>query len=158
MKPRLLVVYGGHPGGRTERLRAAAVEGAYGAAQALGVELELRELHALAAGPADLLWAQGVLLGTPEHFGYMSGALKDFFDRTFYPCENRTAGRPWGLFISAGNDGLGTRAAVERIVAGYRWRSIAEPVIVVGDPNDAALERCRDLGATLAGGLAAGLF
>lgn len=158
MIPRLLVVYGGHAGGRTEKLRAAAIEGALGAARELGSELELRALHALAAGPTDLLWAQGVLLGTPEHFGYMSGALKDFFDRTFYPCENRTAGLPWGLFISAGNDGLGTRSAVERIVAGYRWRSIAEPLIVIGDPDAAALQRCRELGATLAGGLAAGLF
>ncbi len=158
MIPRLLVVYGGHAGGRTEKLRAAVIEGALGAARELGSELELRALPALAAGPADLLWAQGVLLGTPEHFGYMSGALKDFFDRTFYPCENRTAGLPWGLFISAGNDGVGTRSAVERIVAGYRWRSIAEPLIVIGDPDAAALQRCRELGATLAGGLAAGLF
>jgi hypothetical protein len=62
------------------------------------------------------------------------------------------------LFVSAGNDGLGTRNGVERIVAGYRWRSIAEPVIVVGEPDVAALARCRELGATLAAGLAAGVF
>jgi multimeric flavodoxin WrbA len=104
------------------------------------------------------LWAEAVILGTPEHFGYMSGALKDFFDRTFYPCENRTAGLPWGLFISAGNDGTGTRTAVERIVAGYRWKSVSEPIIVVGDPDAAALGRCHDLGATLAAGLATGIF
>jgi multimeric flavodoxin WrbA len=104
------------------------------------------------------LWAQGLLLGTPEHFGYMSGALKDFFDRSFYPAEGRTVGLPYGLFVSAGNDGRGTIAAVERIVTGYGWQAIAEPVRVVGEPDGDALARCRELGATLAAGLSAGIF
>lgn len=154
MTRRLLIVHGGHPGGRTEKLRVAVNDGIREAA----TDLEVRERRALDAGADDLLWANAVILGTPEHFGYMSGALKDFFDRTFYPCENRTAGLPWGLFISAGNDGTGTRTAVERIVAGYRWKSVIEPVIVVGEPDAAALERCRELGATLAAGLAAEIF
>jgi len=154
MTRRLLIVHGGHPGGRTEKLRVAVNDGIREAA----TDLEVRERRALDAGADDLLWANAVILGTPEHFGYMSGALKDFFDRTFYPCENRTAGLPWGLFISAGNDGTGTRTAVERIVAGYRWKSVIEPIIVVGEPDAAALERCRDLGATLAAGLAAEIF
>jgi multimeric flavodoxin WrbA len=119
---------------------------------------ELRERHALLATADDLLWAQGLLLGTPEHFGYMSGALKDFFDRSFYPAEGRTAGLPYGLFVSAGNDGRGTITAVERIVAGYGWRAIADPVRVVGDPDEAALASCRELGGTLIAGLAAGIF
>jgi multimeric flavodoxin WrbA len=154
MSRRLLIVYGGHPGGRTEKLRIAVTDGIREAA----TDIDVRELRALDAGADDLLWANAVILGTPEHFGYMSGALKDFFDRTFYPCENRTAGLPWGLFISAGNDGTGTRAAVERIVSGYRWKSVTEPIIVVGEPDAAALDRCRELGATLAAGLAAEIF
>ena len=154
MTRRLLIVHGGHPGGRTEKLRVAVNDGIREAA----TDLEVRERRALDAGADDLLWANAVILGTPEHYGYMSGALKDFFDRTFYPCENRTAGLPWGLFISAGNDGTGTRTAVERIVAGYRWKSVIEPIIVVGEPDAAALERCRELGATLAAGLAAEIF
>jgi hypothetical protein len=158
MNARLLVVHGGREGGRTERLRLAAVAGASEAVREFDGNLELRIRHALEADVDDLLWANGVLLGTPEHFGYMSGALKDFFDRTYYPCENRTAGLPWGLFVSAGNDGQGTRAAVERIVTGYRWRSVAEPVIVVGEPDAVAFTRCRELGATLTAGLVAGLF
>ncbi|NBU26334.1 MAG: flavodoxin, partial [Gammaproteobacteria bacterium] len=113
---------------------------------------------ALAATIDDLLWAGGVLLGTPEHFGYMSGALKDFFDRSFYPAQGRTEGMPWALFVSAGNDGRGTVTAVERIVTGYGWQSVAEPLRVVGEPDEAALVRCRELGATLAAGLAAGIF
>lgn len=154
MTRRLLVVYGGNPGGRTEKLRAAVTS----RIRHSSADVELRERRALDADADDLLWAEAVILGTPEHFGYMSGALKDFFDRTFYPCENRTAGLPWGLFISAGNDGTGTRTAVERIVAGYRWKSVSEPIIVVGDPDAAALGRCHDLGATLAAGLATGIF
>lgn len=154
MTRRLLIVHGGHPGGRTEKLRIAVTDGI----RDTSADIEVRELRALDAGADDLLWANAVILGTPEHFGYMSGALKDFFDRTFYPCENRTAGLPWGLFISAGNDGTGTRAAVERIVSGYRWKSVTEPIIVVGEPDAAALERCRELGATLAAGLAAEIF
>jgi multimeric flavodoxin WrbA len=152
--PHLLSVYGGHAGGRTERLRRAAVEGIATA----GEPVELRERPALEAGLDDLLWADGLLLGTPEHFGYMSGALKDFFDRTFYPAEGRTEGRPYALFISAGNDGTGTAAAVARIATGYRWKPIAEPLIVIGEPDAAALARCAELGATLAAGLAAGVF
>ena len=152
--PRILLVYGGHAGGRTERLRAALVAGL----REPGDPFDLRESRALEAGIDDLLWAQGLLLATPEHFGYMSGALKDFFDRTFYPAEGRTEGLPWALCVSAGNDGTGTVAAVERIATGYRWKRFAEPVVVVGEPDAAALARCRELGATLAAGLAAGVF
>lgn len=172
----LLLIYGGHAGGRTERLRRALVAG-IGAA--VGVvhgdgggggnaasadaatpagELVLRERPALEADLDDLLWAHGVLLATPEHFGYMSGALKDFFDRTFYPAEARTAGLPYALVVSAGQDGSGTVAAVQRIVTGYRWKAIADPVVVVGEPDAAALARCEELGATLAAGLVAGVF
>ena len=167
---RILLVYGGQPSGRTEQLRREVVAGIASAARAdddgatdapgtvPGTAYELRERHALLATTDDLLWAQGLLLGTPEHFGYMSGALKDFFDRSFYPAEARTAGLPYGLFVSAGNDGRGTITAVERIVAGYGWRAIADPVRVVGDPDEAALASCRELGGTLIAGLAAGIF
>lgn len=153
---RLLLVHGGHPGGRTERLRLAVAAGV--AAAASTTEVELRQCRALDARLDDLLWAEGLLLGTPEHFGYMSGALKDFFDRTFYPAEARTIGLPYGLFVSAGQDGSGTIAAVARIVTGYRWKAVAPPVLVVGEPDATALAGCEELGATLAAGLAAGVF
>ena len=77
--------------------------------------LDIRVVAPLQAGPDDVLAAQAIILGTTENLGYMSGALKDFFDRSFYPSEARTAGLPYGLFVSAGNDGRGTIAAVERI-------------------------------------------
>jgi hypothetical protein len=152
--PRILLVYGGHAGGRTERLRLAVEAGVLDVGE--GIVLDARP--ALVCGPEELLAADGVLLGTPEHFGYMSGALKDFFDRTFYPAEGRTAGRPYALFVSAGTDGTGTVRAVERIVTGYGWHAVCPPLVVVGEPDPAALARARELGATLAAGLAAGIF
>lgn len=154
MSIRILLVYGGRSGGRTEQLRQAVSDGI----RSGGTTVTLRELPAFEADIEDLLWADGVMLGTPEHFGYMSGALKDFFDRTFYPAEGRTEGRPYALFVSAGNDGRGTVAAVERIVAGYRWRAIAPPLIAVGDLETTTLARARELGATLVAGLEAGIF
>jgi multimeric flavodoxin WrbA len=151
---RVLLIHGGHPGGRTARLVAAVAEGV----RAGSDETELRILPALEATIDHLLWCEGLLIGTPEHFGYMSGAVKDFFDRTFYPAEGRTEGLPYGLFVSAGSDGTGTLRAVDRIVTGYRWKAIAEPVLVVGAPGEEHLARCRELGATMAAGLEAGLF
>jgi multimeric flavodoxin WrbA len=151
---RVLLVFGGHPGGRTERLRLAVEAGA----RAAGVPLTLTVRHALECGTPELLDAQGVLLGTPEHFGYMSGALKDFFDRTFYAVEGRLRGLPYALFVSAGNDGTGAVRAVERIVTGYGWSAIAPPLVVVGEPGPGDERRAEELGATLVAGLGAGIF
>lgn len=150
----LLLVYGGHAGGRTETLTQAVCAGIAEAAD----EVELRALPALAAGAEDLLWAQGLLIGTPEHFGYMSGAVKDFFDRTFYPVEGKVEGMPYALYISAGNDGSGAASSVERIATGYRWKAIAPPLIVRGAPTEEALGHCRELGSAMAQGLALGIF
>jgi len=153
-RKHLLLLTAGHEGGRLERLAQAVVDGV----AEFGDEVELRQAAALEAGVAELTWAHGILLGTPEKFGYMAGALKDFFDRTFYPTENQLAGLPYALFVSAGNDGTGAVSSVERIVQGYRWNRIAEPVIVVGEPDPATLGRCRELGQTMAAGLAMGIF
>ena len=150
----ILLLTAGHAGGRLERLAQEVAAGVHEFAD----DIELRELPALAAGVDELRWAHAMLLGTPEKFGYMAGALKDFFDRTFYPTEGEVAGLPYGLFVSAGNDGSGAVASVERIVTGYRWQRIADPVVVVGEPDAAALARCRELGQTLAAGVALGIY
>lgn len=133
---------------------AAVIEGIEQANE----EVQYRALSALEAGVADLLWAHGLLIGTPEHFGYMSGAVKDFMDRTFYPVENKVDGLPYAVFISAGNDGTGAVNAIERIAIGYKWRRIAEPLIARGDLTVEDIERCRELGQTMAAGLAFGIF
>ena len=150
----LLLIYGGHGGGRTAAMVSAVVEGVEKAAE----ELDCRVKSALEAGVPDLLWAQGLLIGTPEHFGYMSGAVKDFMDRTFYPVEGRVEGLPYALFVSAGNDGAGAVNSIERIALGYKWKRVAEPLIVRGDLKPEDLERCRELGQTFAAGLAFGVF
>jgi flavorubredoxin len=150
--PNLLIIHGGHPGGRTYRLLSAVQRGAREEA------VDVRTLPALEAGIDDLLWANGLLIGTPEHFGYMAGAVKDFMDRTFYPAEGKVDGLPYAMFVSAGNDGRGAVSSIERIALGYKWKKVAEPVIVVGDPSDTDLERCRELGLTVAAGLTLGIF
>ena len=88
----------------------------------------------------------------------MSGALKDFFDRTFYAVEGKLRGLPYALFVSAGNDGTGAVRAIERIVSGYGWSAIAPPLVVVGEPGEQDERRAEELGATLVAGLAAGIF
>lgn len=153
-RKRLLIIHGGHAGGRTHRLVQAVQLGVLTAEE----PIEIRTLPALEADTPDLLWAQGLLIGTPEHFGYMSGAVKDFMDRTFYPVEGKVDGLPYALFISAGNDGTGAVTSIERIALGYKWKKIAEPVIVVGDVTDAALQRCNELGQMMAAGLSLGIF
>lgn len=150
----MLVIFGGHSGGRVAHMTDAVCEGA----NSVGSEVELRYLPALDAGVEDLLWAQGLLIGTPEHFGYMSGAVKDFFDRTFYPVEGKTEGLPYAIFVSAGNDGTGAVSSIERITLGYKWKRIADPLIVRGEIDAAARERCKELGQTMAAGLSAGIF
>jgi multimeric flavodoxin WrbA len=150
----LLIIYGGHTGGRTAMLLEAVCAGVCEAGEAL----ELRVRPALEAGIEDLKWAEALLIGTPEHFGYMSGAVKDFMDRTFYPAEGRVDALPYAVFVSAGNDGSGAVSSIDRIALGYRWKRVSEPLIVRGEPTVADLQRCRELGATLAAGLALGVF
>jgi multimeric flavodoxin WrbA len=150
----LLLIYGGHAGGRTYELVAAVERGV----RELGSQIELRSLPALRAGVDDLLWAHGLLIGTPEHFGYMSGAVKDFFDRTFYPVAGKVEALPYAVFVSAGNDGSGAVNSIERIAPGYKWKRVAEPLIVKGEITEDALGRCIELGQTMAAGLALGVY
>jgi multimeric flavodoxin WrbA len=150
----LLIVYHTQSG-NTRQLAEAALEGA---SDELLTGVEVHYLMAREAGPDDLLWADGLLIGTPENFGYMSGGMKDFLDRTFYPVEGKVLSLPYAVFISAGNDGSGALRAIRRIANGYPFKEVQEPVIAQGEITDDDLERCRELGMTLAAGLEAGIF
>jgi multimeric flavodoxin WrbA len=121
-------------------------------------QIELRMLEASKAGPDDLLWADGILLGTPENFGYMSGAMKDFLDRTYYEVEGKLQPLPYALFVSAGNDGRGAVNAIARIAGGYPFVQVQEPIIVRGEITADDLARCEELGTLLAAGLETGIY
>ncbi len=150
--PRLLIVYHTQSG-NTGQLAAAVLRGAQTES---GVETVLQ--RAFDTRIDDLLACNGLLLGTPENFGFMSGALKDFFDRTYYPAEGKTVGLPYASFISAGNDGAGAVRQIERIATGYGWKRIAEPLIVRTRITAEDLVRCEELGAAMAAGLALGIY
>lgn len=102
----------------------------------------------------DLLAADGLIIGSPEYFGYMAGALKDFFDRTYEPARSSPGvfRKPYAVFIAADNDGAGALASIERICRGYQFKKVFEPIVIKGDITDQALARCRELGQTVAAG------
>jgi multimeric flavodoxin WrbA len=155
----LLIVYHTH-GVKTEYMAEAVLRGARAALREAEAEHEVRIVvkRAGEAGPQDLLEADALLLGTPENFGYMSGMMKDFLERVFYPCEGKVEGRPYALFISAGQDGAGARSSVERIVTGLRLRKAHEAIIALKELTPETLVKCEELGATFAAGLALGVL
>lgn len=119
-----------------------------------GVEVVVRP--ALGAAVPDVLDADGYLLGTPANLGYMSGALKHFFDLVYYPCLDATRGRPYGVYVHGNEDTAGALTAIERIVTGLRWRQASPAVEVVGEPDREARDACWELGATVAASLTLG--
>ncbi len=153
-KKKLLVV--SHvPSSNTQRLLDAVLRGAHNEE----IEhVEVEHVKPLDSGPKEVLQADGIILGTTENFGYMSGALKDFFDRIYYPCLEQTQGMPYALYIRAGMDGTGTRIAVTKIISGLKWRPIQEPLIFRGSFQNVWFDQCEELGMTMAAGLEAGVF
>jgi Multimeric flavodoxin WrbA len=105
---------------------------------------------ALAATASDVLAADGFLLGTPANIGYMSGALKLFFDAIYYPTLIAKPGAPYGLWVHGNNDTAGAVRAVESIAKGLGWERVHEPVTVIGTPDKAATEAVWELAATVA--------
>ena len=155
MSAKRLLIVAHIPSANTRRLAEAVT----GAARDCETEnLEVVSLTPFEAGPADVLASQAVILGTTENLGYMSGALKDFFDRSYYPCLEETQGLPYCLYIRAGHDGTGTRRAVESIITGLRWRAVQPPLIFKGAWQESFVDECRDLGAAMAAGLDGGIF
>ena len=160
----MLIVYHSMTGGTRQMAEAAA------AGARTERELTVALLRAADAGPADVLAADGYLFATPENLASMSGLMKDFFDRTYYAALDRLNGRPYATLVCAGSDGRQAAAQIERIATGWRLRAVAEPLIVCTQaqapeailrPKQIAradLERCEEIGATLAAGIAMGIF
>jgi NAD(P)H-dependent FMN reductase len=113
-----------------------------------GVDVVTRP--ALTAGATDVLAADGYVLGTPANLGYMSGALKHFFDQVYYPCLESTIARPYGVYVHGNNDTTGALRAIETITTGLQWRPAQHPVSVIGAPTQSDLDACWELGAALA--------
>ncbi len=152
--PNLLVVAHA-PSDNTRALRDAVVRGASHPDLSA---ISLRVKAPLEAGPDDVIWANGLILGSTENFGSMAGLVKDFFERIYYPCLEKTQGLPYALYIRAGNDGTGTCLALERIVTGLRWKPAQPPLLLAAEFRPEFVTRCEELGQTMAAGLEAGVF
>ncbi|MBP1711199.1 MAG: flavodoxin [Deltaproteobacteria bacterium] len=149
---KILIVYHSQTG-HTKQMADAVYEGAKAIE---GVEVILKKANE--ATLDDLLTCDGLAIGTPENFGYMSGMVKDFFDRTYGDAQDRVFRKPYVVFISAGNDGSGALRAIERIALGYKLKNVFTPVIAKGKITEETLEQCRELGGTIAGGCAMGIY
>jgi multimeric flavodoxin WrbA len=155
MGPRqlhILIVYASQSGG-TARMVDAVERGALAEPGT-----EVRKLHGTNATLEDLLWCDALVIGTPENFGYMAGAVKDFFDRTYDHTQGRVTKLPYALVVKAGNDGTFALSAVERIARGYGFEPVTDPILAVGDLTTEHLTRCEELGQLLSAGLALGIF
>ena len=150
----LLIVYHSQSG-TTTQMAEAVIAGATHA-DVDGVDVRVRP--ALDANAEDLLWADAFILGTPENFGYMSGAMKLFLDRVYYSCEGKVNGRSYALFIRAGNDGSGAISSIRRILTGLAVKEVQEPLLIAGVFDESRLAECEELGLTIAAGLEAGIF
>src|ERR1700724_1506000 len=147
--PRLLVVH--HtPSPALQAMFEAAVSGAR-TDEIEGVEVVIRP--ALTAAAADVLTADGFLLGTPANIGYMSGALKHFFDQVYYPCLQARPGAPYGLYVHGDNDTAGAVRAVTAIAGALGWTEVVKPVGVTGPVGKDVTDACYELGATVAANL-----
>ncbi|CAA0087838.1 Flavodoxin [Zhongshania aliphaticivorans] len=149
----LLIVYHSQSG-RNERLAYAA----YSAAIAAEPNVDVRLRRAAETGTRDVVWSDGLLLFFPENFGAIAGGMKDFLDRTFYPVLERNLIRPYAVFICAGNDGGNALSQFNRIAKGYLWRSVSEPIVVTGRPDEVVFQQARDLSTAFSTGLEMGVF
>jgi hypothetical protein len=155
MAAKKLLIVSHAPSPNTRRLREAVVAGA----RHEDIEnVEATALSPFDAGPREVMAAQALILGTTENLGYMSGALKDFFDRVYYPCLEETQALPYALYVRAGKDGTGTCRAVESIATGLRWRAVQEPLVCRGEFQEDFVGRCEELGMLMAAGLDSGVF
>jgi NAD(P)H-dependent FMN reductase len=150
-----LLIVAHAPSPNTRRVLEALMRGA-GHPDIAGVEVVHKP--ALQAVPDDIRACDAILLFTPENLGYMSGALKDFFDRCYYPVLEEKQGLPCAMVIRAGHDGTGTRRALDTILTGLRWKQVREPLVLRGEWREEFVDQAAEAGLYLAAGLEAGVF
>lgn len=153
MKQLLIVMHAPSP--NTQRLAQALLKGAQNPAIE---QVQTRWLSPLETQPADVLATDALLLGTTENLGYMAGAMKDFFDRCYYPVLEAKQGLPCAVLIRAGHDGTGTRRALTTILTGLKWREVQPCLLCRGDWQEAFVAKAEELGLAMAAGLDAGIF
>ena len=147
--PRLLIVHHTSSPGLQAMLEAVIA----GAHDPELDQIDVAVTPALAATVPDVLAADGLVLGTPANIGYMSGALKHFFDQIYYPCLLAKKGAPYGLYVHGASDTTGAVRSVVSITTGLSWAEVVTPVVALG-PVDKDMERqCYELGATVAANL-----
>lgn len=151
---QLLIIYHSQ-GGNTRRLAEAVADGAR---EIEGLAVQVRT--AQQTNSEELLACDGLVLGSPEYFGYMAGGVKDLFDRTYETLRGhpKIFRKPYAAFISAGNDGSGALQSIERICTGFQFKKVQAPVMARGPIDEVALEACRELGRTMAAGLETRIF
>lgn len=151
---KILIVY--HSQGGNNKKMALAV--AQGVSSIDGAEAILKP--AFEATLDDLLSCKGIAIGSPEYFGYMAGAIKDFFDRTYEKArdDKRVFRKPYVVFINAGNDGSGALLSIERICLGYRFKKVFDPIVAKGEITEDILAKCRKMGQTIAAGCVSGIY
>ncbi|MCC5866830.1 MAG: flavodoxin family protein [Wenzhouxiangella sp.] len=151
---RLLLV-AHDPSSNTRAMAEAVIAGAREVAAG---QVAIDHVRPLKACAEDVLASDAVILGTTENLGYMSGALKDFFDRSYYGLLDRTDALPFAFYVRAGQDGTGTRRAIESICGGLNWNLVQPPLICRGEWRTDFLDDCRELGQTMTAGLDCGIF
>ena len=150
----ILIVYHSQTG-KTKKMAEAVARGANSIENVRAILKEAMETTL-----DDLCSCDGLTIGSPEYFGYMAGAIKDFFDRTYYQARGRKEifKKPYVIFISAGNDGLGALRSIERICIGYQFKKVYEPVIARGEVDEDILAQCEELGKVIAAGCETGIY
>ena len=150
-----LLIVAHNPSPNTQQLVAATLRGA-GHEDIKGIAV--KHIPPLQAVADDVLRADAIILGTTENFGYMSGALKDFFDRIYYPCLEHTEAMPFATYIRAGLDGTGTKIAIGKITSGLKWKAVQEPMILQGEYRVEFEVQCEELGMLMAASLESGII
>ncbi len=150
-----LLIVANTPSANTRLLAEATLRGA-SHSDIDNVQVVLKE--PLTATADDVMSCDGIIIGTTENFGYMSGLIKDFFERIYYPCLEEKQGLPYAVYVRAGLDGTGTQIAVQKIIAGLRWKEACPLLLLKGEFQVDFEQQCEELGMLLAAGIDAGVL